>query len=118
MCSSDLVEEKNPPVAGLNLKMTVPEVAFGNKATTLLSAATRGFAISEKPDGHSTFTNPTALTEYTVCAREEAALAAIISPAARSALVFIAWCFLYLVCKVFVADKWLSVNGFFLGTLP
>ena len=65
-----------------------------------------------------TFTNPTALTEYTVWAKDEAVLAAINNPAARRAFVFMSLFFPYFVCNAFVAEKRFSVNSFFIRTLP
>ena len=84
----------------------------------MLTVAAKGLAIMVNPGGQVTFTNPTEFTEKTVCANEEAALAAINNPAARRAFVFMSLFFLYFVCNAFVADKRFSVNSFFIRTLP
>ena len=112
------VLDVKPPVTGLNLKTWDRNGGLENSAATVFAAPTSGLATSEKPGTIVTFTNPTAFTEYTVWAKEEAALAAINNPAARRAFVFMSLFFLYFVCNLFVAEKRLSVNGFFLRTLP
>jgi hypothetical protein len=64
-------------------------VVAGKRAATVLVAPSSGLLAIEKPDGNTTFTKPTALTEYTVCAEADAADAAMSSAAARIDLVFI-----------------------------
>lgn len=113
------VEDENDPVTGLNLNTWVLlGSVLEKRAATVFVAPSSGFDTNENPGGKLTFTNPTALTEYTVWAREEAAVAASISPAARSVLAFMSLVFPYLVCSLFVADNRFPVNGFFLRTLP
>ena len=91
---------------------------LGKRAETVFAVPTSGLLAIVKPGRKVTFTNPTALTEYTVWATDEAAVAAISNPAARRLFVFMSLFFSYFVCAVFVADKRLPVNGFFIRTLP
>jgi len=106
------------PRALSNLNTEVPLGTLGNRIETVLLAPSSGLLARENPGGKLRFTNPTAFTEYTVWAKEEAALAAINNPAARRAFVFMSLFFLYFVCNAFVAEKRFSVNSFFLRTLP